>query len=129
MGRKRESLAGSKAVPRLGWTCWRGRSCKDLSLLASRLPLFSPQDDQTQTSETRAKAQGEHHDEPPEKPEGLIQELEVLLLDQRFVLGLRGNIEAGAVDSQGLQGDVFSQRWSQLGSGCGRRILGDGDVC
>ena len=43
MGRKRESLAGSKAVPRLGWTCWRGRSCKDLSLLASRLPLFSPQ--------------------------------------------------------------------------------------
>ena len=42
MGRKRESLAGSKEVPRLGWTCCRGRSCKDLSLLASRLPLFSP---------------------------------------------------------------------------------------
>ena len=72
-------------------------------------PLFS-QGDQSQTSETCAKAQDEHHDEPPEKPEGLVQELEVLLLDQRLVLGLRGNIEAGAVDSQGLQGDVFSQR-------------------
>ena len=83
-------------------------------------PLFPP-DDQTQTSETRAKAQGEHHDEPPQKPEGLIQDLEVLLFDQRIVLGLRGSIEAGAVDSQGQVGigDVFSQRWSQLGRGCG----------
>ena len=43
MGRKRTSLAGSKAEPRLGWSCWRGRICRDLSLLASRLPLFSPQ--------------------------------------------------------------------------------------
>ena len=42
MGRKRESLAGSKVVPREGWTCWTGRICKDLSLLASRLPLLSP---------------------------------------------------------------------------------------
>ena len=92
--------------------------------------LFPP-DDQTQTSDTRAKAHDEHHDEPPQKPEGLIHDLEVLLFDQRIILGFRGSIEAGAVDSQGQvgSGDVFSQRWSQLGRGCGRRTLGDGDVC
>ena len=65
--------------------------------------LFPP-DDQTQTSDTRAKAHDEHHDEPPQKPEGLIHDLEVLLFDQRIVLGFRGSIEAGAVDSQGQVG-------------------------
>ena len=97
--------------------------------LAPASPLS--QGDQSKTSATRAKAEDEHHDQSPQKREGLIHDLEVLLFDQRTILGLRGGIEAGAVDGQGQvgSGNVLSQRWSQLGRRGGRRTLGDGDVC
>ena len=89
------------------------------------------QGDQSKTSATRAKAEDEHHDHSPQKREGLVHDLEVLLFDQRLIRGLRGGIEAGAVDGQGQVGseNVLSQRWSQLGRRGGRRTLGDGDVC
>ena len=96
--------------------------------LAPAPPLS--QGDQSKTSATRAKAEDEHHDHSPQKREGLVHDLEVLLFDQRLIRGLRGGIEAGAVDGQGQVGseNVLSQRWSQLGRRGGRRTLGDGDV-
>ena len=67
------------------------------------LAIASPfsQGDQSKTSATRAKAEDEHHDHSPQKREGLVHDLEVLLFDQRLILGLRGGIEAGAVDGEG----------------------------
>ena len=96
--------------------------------LAPASPLS--QGDQSKTSATRAKAEDEHHDHSPQKREGLVHDLEVLLFDQRLIRGLRGGIEAGAADGQGQVGseNVLSQRWSQLGRRGGRRTLGDGDV-
>ena len=64
--------------------------------LAPASPLS--QGDQSKTSATRAKAEDEHHDHSPQKREGLVYDLEVLLTEQRLIRGLRGGIEAGAVD-------------------------------